>query len=137
MLRLTQGAPIEPCCRLAANVSVSAWGRQRWAAQLTIDSLAGPALMAFEARSRFLLSMPSLLPAIGICSAVTALDPSKTTDFEAAFLEVQPLCDEFFLPNSMARPTGFDREGHLRHIDAWTRAGEYAQSVTWSTIKVL
>ena len=39
-------------------------------------------------------------------------------DLNAAFQEAQPLCDEWLLPNSMARPPGFDLEGHRKAIEA-------------------
>ena len=42
-------------------------------------------------------------------------------NFEAEFQATQRLCDAFFLPNSMARPTGFDLQGHMHEIEAQLR----------------
>jgi hypothetical protein len=41
--------------------------------------------------------------------------------FDATFQETERLCEEYFLPNSMARPTGFDLEGRLRQLEAQLR----------------
>lgn len=38
-------------------------------------------------------------------------------DFNALFHKVLPLCEEYFLPNSMARPNGFDLQQHLKELE--------------------
>ena len=50
-------------------------------------------------------------------------------NFEAEFQATQGLCDEFLLPNSMARPTGFNLQGHMHEIEAQLRA----RAATWLT----
>jgi hypothetical protein len=48
-------------------------------------------------------------------SGPTALtDPTALQD---AFEQTVPLCEQFFLPNSMARPAGFDINKHQRQIE--------------------
>jgi len=51
--------------------------------------------------------------------SVCAAEPNQQDgDLNAAFQQAQPLCDEWLLPNSMARPPGFDPQGHRKAIEA-------------------
>jgi len=45
----------------------------------------------------------------------------QTGELDAEFQGVQRLCEEFFLPNSMARPPGFDLQGHMHEIEVRLR----------------
>ena len=54
--------------------------------------------------------------ALAACSsATTAL--TRPADLQAAFQQTVPLCEGFFLPNSMARPPGFDINKHKRELE--------------------
>jgi hypothetical protein len=53
--------------------------------------------------------------------SVHAAEHGQPVDLNAAFQEAQPLCDQWLLPNSMARPPGFDLQGHLNTIQAELR----------------
>ena len=60
---------------------------------------------------------------VGVALAVEAIGSPRSSaareprSFKAEFDETQPTCEQFFLPNSMARPTGFDLERHLREVE--------------------
>ena len=45
-----------------------------------------------------------------LAGAITACPPDQSHDL--AFEQVLPLCNEFFHPNSIARPPDFDLSGH-------------------------
>jgi hypothetical protein len=50
-----------------------------------------------------------------------AAGQDRQVDLNAAFQEAQPFCDQWLLPNSMARLPGFDLQKHLRTIEAELR----------------
>jgi len=41
----------------------------------------------------------------------------ETTSFDAALASAKPVCEEFFLPNSMARSPGFDINAHQTELE--------------------
>lgn len=41
----------------------------------------------------------------------------SAADLQQAFDETMPLCEQFFLPNSMARPAGFNIDTHVAELD--------------------
>jgi hypothetical protein len=41
----------------------------------------------------------------------------ETTSFDAALAIAKPVCEEFFLPNSMARSPGFDINAHQTAVE--------------------
>ena len=66
-----------------------------------------------------LSTMVVCLLASGSLAVAVPAEEAKT--FDAIFQETQRLCDEYFLPNSMARPAGFDLDGDLRRLEAQLR----------------
>jgi hypothetical protein len=44
-------------------------------------------------------------------------DSEQRRTFDAVFSRAVPTCEEFFLPNSMARPPGFDLKGHTKELE--------------------
>ena len=43
--------------------------------------------------------------------------PAQSTRFDSALATAIPVCEEFFLPNSMARPSGFDVNAHQTELE--------------------
>ena len=56
-----------------------------------------------------------------LSGALTGTARAADVAFDGAFHRAQRLCDEYFLPNSMARPAGFDREARLRRLESQLR----------------
>ena len=59
--------------------------------------------------------------ALLVIALVTVAEAEDGNRFGVEFEETQRLCDEFFLPNSMARPPGFDLHQHMQELDSRLR----------------
>lgn len=53
---------------------------------------------------------------IAIFSA-SAVAENGSDEYNAKFADLLDVCIEIFLPNSMARPAGFDIEGHIGRLE--------------------
>ncbi len=60
----------------------------------------------------------SALLGIGL---VTLAQAENSNRFVLEFEDTQRLCEEFFLPNSMARQPGFDLQRHMQELNAQLR----------------
>src|SRR5262245_28239335 len=67
------------------------------------------------------ISAPSLSLSLlaGLATTLISCRPDESKDL--AFQRVLPLCNELFLPNSMARPPGFDLSARLEDLSRQIR----------------
>ena len=75
--------------------------------------------LATEAYRAWELSRPFL--GLGLLGVLAAAPISCQADKDVAFRRVLPLCNELFLPNSMARPPGFDLPARLEEVSRQIR----------------